>query len=1014
MKNRLPFTSTIGKICLNRILLPLIFINFLFANPTNAQDKKESAGNAITGTVTDANGEPLLGVNILVEGTDTGTITDEDGRYSISVSTGSILVFSFLGFESQRITVGEETTVDVTLEEEVSALDEVVVIGYGTQRRSDLTGSVAQVGSREINEFPATNVLQSLSGRAAGVQVSPTTGAPGAGLNVRIRGTNSIQGSNEPLYVVDGFPIFGNNPTILNNTDIESIEVLKDASATAIYGSRGANGVVLITTRQGVAGDTRVDLDLSYGQQELRKKLDLMNGTEYARFYNLQAANDNAAPYFSQEEVNRFGQGFDWQEFVFQKAPMQTATVNVNGGSENTQFSVSGSYFGQEGIVKGSDYNRYSLRSNVNHQISDKFEVNLSSTFSHLKTARRDSDGGARGNSMIGAAISAAPTLTPYNDDGSYRVLANSYPFVAPDIINPINFINEQSNVIRANIVLANAAVLYRPIPDLTIKITGGVENRDDRTDSYTSRRFINSNGGASVSTSQFRSLLNENTVSYNKTFAQKHELSAVAGVTLQNFRTTFLAGSGVGFLSDLIESYDLGAAENPGIPGSGFNESVLLSYLGRVNYSFDSKYLFTFSFRADGSSKYSEGSKWGYFPSGAVAWRLSEENFLKESSVVSDLKIRGSWGKTGSQAIDAYATLNQLNSGKTVFGTDLYTTFAPGTRLPADLKWETTEQTDIGLDLGLFENRILLTADYYIKNTSDLLNTVTLPSTLGFTTTIQNVGKVQNKGFELGLDANVLNGSFNWDLVGNISFNRNKVIALSNGEDILGAFADVIVLRDNLNILREGRPIGQFWGYKEDGYNENGQIRYQDLNNDGAISAEDKTYIGDPNPKYMYGLNSIMSYKNFDLTLFFQGMYGNDIFNLSAITSTMDYSSGVNMPREVLEDHWSPGNPNAKYPIISRNSSVMVSDRFVEDGSYVRLKNIQLAYNFPLQNWGIDWMYQLQVYISGQNLWTSTNYSWWDPEVNSRGGANSTAQGIDHYSYPTAKTYTVGIRAGF
>jgi TonB-linked SusC/RagA family outer membrane protein len=1014
MRNRLPIALYSGNRFLRSISSSLVFLNVLLLSTLQAQEVPNEAQNIITGIVSNTSGEPLLGVNILIEGTESGTITDEEGKYSISVSKGGRLVFSFLGFESQTILIQDQTTLDLVLNEEVSALDEVVVIGYGTQRRSDLTGSVAQVGAREINEFPATNVLQSLSGRAAGVQVSPTTGAPGAGLNVRIRGTNSIQGSNEPLYVVDGFPIFGNNPTILNNTDIESIEVLKDASATAIYGSRGANGVVLISTRQGVAGETRVDLDLSYGQQELRKKLELMNAGEYARFYNIQAANDNVGEYFSQEEISRLGQGFDWQDFVFQQAPMQTSTVNVNGGSEHTQFSISGSYFGQEGIVKGSDYNRYSLRTHVNHQISDKFKVNLSSTFSHLKTARRDSDGGARGNSMIGAAMSAAPTLTPYDEDGGYRVLANAYPFVAPDIINPINFINEQSNVIRANIFLANAAFLYNPIPDLTIKISGGIENRDDRTDSYTSRKFINSNGSASVSSSQFRSLLNENTVSYNKTFGQKHEVSAVAGLTLQNFRTTFLAGSGVGFLSDVIGSYDLGGAENPGIPSSGFNESVLFSYLGRLNYTFNSKYLFTVSFRADGSSKYSDGNKWGYFPSGAVAWRLSEENFLKDSPVISDLKIRGSWGKTGSQAIDAYATLNQLGSGKTVFGTELYTTFAPGTRLPGDLKWETTEQTDIGLDLGLFENRILLNADYYIKNTSDLLNTVTLPSTLGFTTTIQNVGKVQNKGFELGVDANVLNKEFKWDLVGNISFNRNKVVALNKGEDILGAFVDVIVLRDNLNILREGRPIGQFWGYLEDGYEENGQIRYQDLNNDGAISAEDKTYIGDPNPKYMYGLNSIMSYKNFDLTLFFQGMHGNDIFNLSAISSTIDYSSGVNMPREVLEDHWSPTNTDAKYPIISRNTSVMVSDRFVEDGSYLRLKNIQLAYNFPVQHLGIDWMYQLQIYVSGQNLWTSTNYSWWDPEVSSRGGANSTALGIDHYSYPTSKTYTVGIRAGF
>src|SRR5690554_2123407 len=651
MKRKLPIAALIERSWFRPFCIQLFFLNLLFIVPSYSQD---TSSNTITGTVSDANGEPLVGVNIVVEGTETGAVTDLEGSYSISSDDRATLVVSYQVYTPRKVVVEDQSIIDVSLEEEISALDEVVVIGYGTQRRSDLTGAVSQVSARDINSFPSTNVLQSLSGRAAGVQVSPTTGAPGAGLNVRIRGTNSIQGSNEPLYVVDGFPIFGNNPTVLNNTDIESIEVLKDASATAIYGSRGANGVVLISTRQGVAGETRVDLDLSYGQQELRKKLDLMNAQEYARLYNIQAANDNVSEYFSQEEINRLGQGFDWQDFVFQKAPMQTATVNVNGGSENTQFSISGSYFGQEGIVKGSDYNRYSLRTNVDHKISDKFKVNLSSTFSNLKTARRDSDGGARGNTMIGAALSAAPSLTPYKDDGTYTVLSNSYPFVAPDLINPINFINEQSNVIRANIFLANAAFLYNPIPEVTIKVSGGMENRDDRTDIYTSRNFINSNGNASVSTSQFRSLLNENTISYSKTFNEKHEVSAVAGVTFQNFRTTFLTGSGVGFLSDISKSHDLGAAENPGIPGSGFSESVLLSYLGRLNYSFNNKYLFTVSFRSDGSSKYSEGNKWGYFPSGAIAWRLSEENFLKESSVISDLKIRGSWGKTGSQAIDA------------------------------------------------------------------------------------------------------------------------------------------------------------------------------------------------------------------------------------------------------------------------------------------------------------------------------------------------------------------------
>lgn len=1012
MKEKLPLIDEIAVYRSCRWFFPLIFILLCMSLTVRAQDTEGS--RTITGTVTDAGGEPLIGVSVAVENSSSGTVTDSDGRFTITVPTGSILEFSYVGFESQNFLIENQTEIDVTMSEAVEALDEVVVIGYGTQRRSDLTGAVSQVSARDINAFPTTNVLQSLSGRAAGVQVSPTTGAPGAGLNVRIRGTNSIQGSNEPLYVVDGFPIFGNNPTVLNNSDIESMEILKDASATAIYGSRGANGVVIITTRQGREGETRVDVDFSYGKQDLRKSLDLMNAEEYARFYNLQAANDGLDPYFTDSEIGGLGNGFDWQDFVFQEAFMQTSTVNVNGGNEKTQFSLSGSYLGQEGIVKGSDYSRYALRTNVNHEISDKLRVNLSSTYTHLNTARRDSDGGARGNSMIGAAISAPPSLSPFADDGSYRVLANAYPFLAPDIINPINFINEQSHIIKANVFLANAALIYQPIPELTVKVSGGIENRDDRTDVYTSTRFINSNGRANVSTSQFRSLLNENTVTYQKDINENHQLTVLAGITFQDFRTTFLASSGSGFLTDISESHDLGAAENPGIPSSGYAESFLVSYLGRVNYSMHNKYLLTLSFRADGSSKYSENNKWGYFPSGAVAWRLSEENFLKDSRVISDLKIRGSWGMTGSQAIDAYATLNQLASGKTAFGTELYTTFAPGTRLPGDLKWETTEQTDIGLDLGLFENRILLNADYYVKKTRDLLNTVTLPTSLGFTTTIQNIGEVENKGVELGVDANILTGKFTWNMMGNISFNRNKVLKLSGGEDVPGAFVDVIVLRDNLNILREGRPIGQFWGFKEDGYDETGQIRYMDLDNDGAITANDKTYIGDPNPDFIYGVNSIMSFQNFDLTLFFQGSQGNDLFNVSSVSSTMDYGSGVNMSREVLSDHWSSNNTQAKYPVISRNTNVMVSDRFVEDGSYIRLKNVQLAYNFPVQQWGIDWIYQLQLYVSGQNLWTNTGYSWWDPEVSSRGGANSTALGIDHYSYPTSKTYTIGLKAGF
>ncbi|MFC4871684.1 SusC/RagA family TonB-linked outer membrane protein [Negadavirga shengliensis] len=965
----------------------------------------------VSGTVTDENGEPMPGVTVIIEGTSVGTITDIDGKYTLEAEEGTVLIFSFVGYENQRRAVSSSNIIDVKMMEDARSLDEVVVVGYGTVKKSDLTGSVAQVKAAEINAFPTSNIMQALSGRAAGVQVIQNTGAPGSPISVRIRGTNSIQGGNEPLYVIDGFP-FSGNPTNLNNFDIESIEVLKDASATAIYGSRGANGVVLITTKQGKEGTTKVDFESSYSVQSLRKKLNLMNGREYAELQNIQAANDNIPLYFTEEQLAGFGEGFDWQDLVFQEAPILSTSLNVSGGNNKTQYAISGSYLGQEGIVKGSDYNRYSLRTNITHAISEKLKIDFNNTLTHLKTERRDSGGGQRGNSMIGAAISAAPISQPYNEDGSYKVLANEYPFVAPDIINPLNHINEQFNETKANVVLTNMAFVYQPTKELTLRISGGIENRDDRNDSYTTRNFFNSPGRASVSTGQFRSLLNENTLSYNNTFADKHQLNAVIGFTYQDFLRTFLAASGVGFLSDAFETYSLGAAETPGIPSSGYSKAVLLSYLGRVNYTYDNKYLFTFSFRSDGSSRYSPGNKWGYFPSGAAAWRISDEGFLSSSSFLSDLKLRASWGLTGSQAIDPYATLNQLSPGFTIFGNQLYNTFAPSTVLPGDLKWETTEQLDIGVDVGLLNDRITFNADYYVKNTRDLLNTVRLPSSLGFTTTVQNVGEVQNKGVEFSVDAKVLTRQFKWDVFGNIAFNRNKVISLHNGEDILGAFVNVLVVADNLTILRESRPIGQFWGFVEDGYNENGQIRFLDVDGDGSITNNDKTYIGDPNPKFIYGFNSNMNYRNFELSFFLQGAYGNDILNVSSIPSTLDYGQGMNMPKDVLYDHWTPTNPDAKYPRISRGASARVSDRFIEDGSFLRFRNIELAYRIPLEKIGNALIHNSQIYVSAQNLITLTKYSWWDPEVNSRGAGIQ--QGIDHYSYPVPKSITMGFRLGF
>jgi TonB-linked SusC/RagA family outer membrane protein len=960
----------------------------------------------ITGIIKDEKGAVLAGVSISVKGTSTGTTTDEKGFFRLEIpEDGAVLLISYIGYAGQEIVVGNRTSININLQPLVKGSDEVVVIGYGTQKKSDLTGSLSQVKGDEINAFPTTNVFQALSGRSSGVQVMQSTGAPGSSVSIRIRGSNSIRGSNEPLYVVDGFPI--NNPTILNNADIESIEVLKDASSTAIYGSRGANGVVLITTKKGKAGKNVIDFETSYSTQSLIRKLDLMNAREYATLYNIKAANDGVPAYFTQSEIDKFGEGFDWQDFIYRQAPFLTSSLNVSGGNDKTKFSISGSILNQDGIIKGSNYDRYSFRSNIDHQFSDKFSAQLSTIFTRINTDTKNSGGGARGNTLISSQF-APPTLTPYNDDGSYRILAPAYPFVAPDLRNPLNFINEQSTIIKANINLINGALIYKPIKDLTVRISGGVENRDDRTDSYTTRNFLNSNGSASVNTEQYTSLLNENTVNYTKTFNQDHNISVLAGVTYQDFLNTSLSGSGAGFLSDAFQTYDLSASITPGIPGSGYSKSVLLSYLGRINYSYKNKYLATVSYRADGSSKFSKGNKWGYFPSAALAWRISDENFLKNNNLISSMKLRASWGMTGSQAIGPYVTLNQLSSGTTVFNDALYNAFAPGTQLPGDLKWETTKQTNFGLDIGIIDNHINITADYYIKNTSDLLNTVSLPSSLGFTQTIQNVGKVQNKGFEFNVNAPIFSGKLKWDVNANISFNKNKVVKLYNGEDILTG-SGVLALQGTTSILREGRPIGQFFGYLEDGYDDKGKIKYIDLEPDNKLTGADRTYIGDPNPDFIYGFTSGLSYKNFTLDIFLQGTYGNDLFNLSSVAYAYDFVSGLNMIKEVLTDSWTPDHTNAKYPVTSRSTSVNVSDRFIEDGSYLRLKNIQLAYDLPLKNWGVNKVIEsLQVYASGQNLLTFTKYSGWDPEVNSSGF------GTDNNSYPMSKTITFGVRARF
>lgn len=561
---------------------------------------------------------------------------------------------------------------------------------------------------------------------------------------------------------------------------------------------------------------------------------------------------------------------------------------------------------------------------------------------------------------------------------------------------------------------MANLALTYKPIKDLSVKISGNVTNTDSRSDGYTTTKYPDSSGSASISNTNTLHLNSDNIISYNTRINDDHSFSATGAFTYEKYSYNTASVSGTGFLSDVPQTYDIGSASNINTPASNYYDWTLLSYLGRVNYSYKDKYLFTASLRADGSSRYSEGNKWGYFPSGAFAWRVSDEEFMKDIKFISSLKMRLGFGVTGSTAINPYYTLDMLTSGKTVFGDADYTYYAPGTRLPGGLKWETTGQKDIGIDLGILDNKIKITADYYVKNTRDLLNTVQLPSSLGYTTTVQNIGQIQNRGFEFQVNANLLNNAFKWDISANIAFNRNEVKKLYNGQDIDGSTYGLTIVQDHPNLIREGKPLSVFYGYQVSGYDENGAFTYKDNDGVDGITENDKTFIGDPNPDFIYGLTSNMSWKNFSLSMFFQGSQGNDIYSFSMMCQTLDYGYGLNTLREVLNSHWTPETPNAKYPYISKSTSTLMSDRFVYDGSYVKLKNIELAYNLPVKRFGLKWLQKGQIYVSGQNLLTITKYPWWDPEVNSSGGDASVNQGIDLYTYPTTKGFTFGARLTF
>lgn len=994
-----------------KILSRLFFIFIMNVIITHVTAQNISFSGRVTNTMR----EPLPGVSVKIKGTTTGAITDLYGKFSISyLSKDAILVFSFVGMKTQEVKVTGNTTVNVIMEEETIGLQEVVAIGYGTMKKSDLTGSVASVKSDVINAIPVSTIVQSLQGRVAGVHITQNTGQPGSSLQVRIRGTNSIKGDNSPLWIIDGFP---GDPNSISSSDIESIDVLKDASATAIYGSRGANGVIIVTTKRGKAGQTKVDYEGSYSLQSLQKKLPLMNAEEYMIFNNIQQKNDVGKEYFTKEQIQNAGKGTDWQDLMFRTAPMNDHSINVSGGNEKTRFYFGGNYLSQEGILNNNGgYQRYSVRANVNHDISKMFSLSYNILLTRTENDRKGTLYGEYGEwGIFRTILDAPPTFSPYNADGTYANSKALYPFIGDNQYNVLMFVNETTNKLRTNSVMANISLEFKPIKNLSVKMSGNVSNNDNREDYYQTTRYISSSGNAQITSTQGLSLNSDNIISYHTMIKNNHDISVTGAVTYEESSVTSFGTSGSGFISDLYETHNIGAAATVRPPSSSYMKWSLFSYLGRLNYSYKNKYLLTASFRSDGSSRYSEGNKWGYFPSGALAWRISEEGFLNDVPFLSNLKLRAGYGETGSTAISPYSTMSLLYTGKVVLNKADYTYFAPSTTYPGNLKWETTTQTDIGIDAGFFNNRLTITGDYYIKNTRDLLNDVQMPASSGYNSTIKNIGEIQNKGFEFQVDANILNSKLKWDVSANISFNRNKVVKLYNGQDIFGS-AVGLQSSDYINIIREGKPIGLFYGYLEDGLDANGSVKYKDLKEDGIINASDKTVIGDPTPDFIYGINSILSYKNFEFSFYFQGSHGNDIFCKSIFFKNYYYGYGVNAFRDVLFNHWTPQNTDAEYPKISKSvyTSQKLSDRFVYDGSYLKLRNIQLAYNIPDKLFGAKWLRSGQVYVSAQSLFTITSYPWVDPDVNSLGGGASLNQGVDNFTYPTTKGFTFGIKLGF
>lgn len=1010
----------------------------------------------VKGLVVDAQGMPLPSANIIEKGTSNGSLTDFDGNYSITVSEGNaILVISYVGFVTQEIAVDGRETIDVTLQADAAALDEVVVVGYGTSSKRDLTGAVATISTEKLQNKPVVSYQEALSGQMAGVQVQQVSAAPGnEGLAVRVRGSGSITAGQDPLYVIDGYPIEGSAFTLVNPSDIESIQVLKDASSTAIYGSRGSNGVVIVTTKKGKLGKPSISYNTYFGIQQVANKFDMMNTEQYLEFFKdghnqawldreplpgdpmhtISDSNEmrerytNSSFYIIPEAFNDPSNfvDTDWQDELFRSAPTQRHQLSLSGGTENARYFVSTGYTKQDGILINSDYKLYNLRTNFTSNINDKLSIGVN--FSGYYSEKNSLDEGK--DSPLAYAIYLPPIYPVRNSDGTYGSQVRNRDIWAGDVANPIGIAENVVNFTNSNGLIASVYAEYSITNDLKYKLSlnGSLDNRRLK---YYRPSFVDTDGSRAPKTADARSetwldknWLVEHTLNYSKVFAEKHSFSVLAGFTSQKFYFEYTRANAQNFPNDAVETLNSGQ-----IVGGTSTESQnsLLSYLGRINYSYDDKYLLTASIRSDGSSKFGNNNRWGTFPSASIGWRISQENFMENVESVNDLKLRASWGLVGNNKIGDYGSIGLTSTSYYVLNNNLANSVNPNTFANSNLGWETTEQWNLGLDVGFFNNRLRLEADFYRSRSVDLLLDVPVPTITGYANQLQNIGEVENKGMEFLLRTQNLTGEFNWSTDFNISFNKNKVLALGpDGRPIFAGAPNA----GNTFITTIGKPIATFYGYQYDGVflNESeldasphlpndhpGDPRYVDLNQDGVLNADDKTFIGDNQPDFIYGINNDFSYKNFDLNIQLTGSQGAETF--SFFNRMVGIYHGDRNGLIKLTDRWRSEEDPGNGRILRANRDPKglqkePSSYWVENASFLRIRNVSLGYNFNEQLLKTIKMASLRVYVTGQNLYTFTKYPGYDPETSSQGTGLS--RGGDYLGYPSARTIMVGLNAGF